>query len=48
MYFYGGNDKNYLVLGGAGYIGSHAVNKLIENNYNVVVVDNLQQDMSKP
>lgn len=33
---------NYLVLGGAGYIGSHAVNKLIENNYNVIVVDNLQ------
>jgi UDP-glucose 4-epimerase len=32
----------YLVLGGAGYIGSHAVNKLIENNYDVIVVDNLQ------
>ncbi|MFQ9615658.1 MAG: NAD-dependent epimerase/dehydratase family protein, partial [Clostridium butyricum] len=33
---------NYLVLGGAGYVGSHAVNKLIDNNYNVIVVDNLQ------
>ncbi|MDU4659179.1 MAG: UDP-glucose 4-epimerase GalE [Clostridium butyricum] len=33
---------SYIVLGGAGYIGSHAVNKLIENNYDVIVVDNLQ------
>lgn len=33
---------SYLVLGGAGYIGSHAVNKLIENNYDVIIVDNLQ------
>lgn len=31
-----------LVLGGAGYIGSHAVNQLINNDYDVVVVDNLQ------
>jgi UDP-glucose 4-epimerase len=31
-----------LVLGGAGYIGSHAVYQLIERNYKVVVVDNLQ------
>lgn len=31
-----------LVLGGAGYIGSHATSKLIENGYDVVVVDNLQ------
>jgi UDP-glucose 4-epimerase len=31
-----------LVLGGAGYIGSHAVYQLIEQNYKVVVVDNLQ------
>lgn len=30
-----------LVLGGAGYIGSHAVSQLVDNNYNVVVVDNL-------
>lgn len=31
-----------LVLGGAGYIGSHAVSQLIDNNYDVIVVDNLQ------
>ncbi|TCS77763.1 UDP-glucose 4-epimerase GalE [Tepidibacillus fermentans] len=31
-----------LVLGGAGYIGSHAVYKLIDQNYEVVIVDNLQ------
>lgn len=31
-----------LVLGGAGYIGSHATHKLIENGYEVVVIDNLQ------
>ncbi|HLR09088.1 MAG TPA: UDP-glucose 4-epimerase GalE [Bacillota bacterium] len=31
-----------LVLGGAGYIGSHAVYQLIEQNRDVVVIDNLQ------
>ena len=31
-----------LVLGGAGYIGSHAVYQLIDKGYDVVVVDNLQ------
>ena len=31
-----------LVLGGAGYIGSHAVYRLIEQGYDVAVVDNLQ------
>ena len=30
-----------LVLGGAGYIGSHAVDQLITKGYDVVVVDNL-------
>ena len=30
------------VLGGAGYIGSHAVDQLIEKNYDVIVIDNLQ------
>lgn len=30
-----------LVLGGAGYIGSHAVAQLIEKEYDVVVIDNL-------
>ncbi|AJQ26442.1 UDP-glucose 4-epimerase GalE [Pelosinus fermentans] len=31
-----------LVLGGAGYIGSHAVYQMIDQGYQVVVVDNLQ------
>jgi UDP-glucose 4-epimerase len=31
-----------LVLGGAGYIGSHAVYQLIDQNYEVAVIDNLQ------
>lgn len=31
-----------LVLGGAGYIGSHAVDQLITKGYDVAVVDNLQ------
>ncbi|WP_313892291.1 UDP-glucose 4-epimerase GalE [Psychrobacillus sp.] len=31
-----------LVLGGAGYIGSHAVYQLINQQLNVVVIDNLQ------
>jgi UDP-glucose 4-epimerase len=30
-----------LVLGGAGYIGSHAVDQLISRGYEVAVVDNL-------
>ncbi len=30
-----------LVLGGAGYIGSHTVYELIDNGYNVVVADNM-------
>ena len=30
-----------LVTGGAGYIGSHTVIELIENGYEVVIVDNL-------
>lgn len=33
--------KNILVMGGAGYIGSHTVKHLVENGYNVIVVDNL-------
>ncbi|SFH63088.1 UDP-glucose 4-epimerase GalE [Pisciglobus halotolerans] len=31
-----------LVLGGAGYIGSHGVDQLIEKGFDVAVVDNLQ------
>lgn len=31
-----------LVVGGAGYIGSHAVKQLLQNNYEVAVVDSLE------
>ena len=33
--------KNILITGGAGYIGSHVTNLLIDNNYHVSVIDNL-------
>ena len=33
--------KEILITGGAGYIGSHAVRFFIQNNYKVVVLDNL-------
>lgn len=36
-----------LVLGGAGYIGSHAVYQLIERNESVVVIDNLRTGHQK-
>ena len=32
---------NILVTGGAGYIGSHTLISLIQNNHKVFVVDNL-------
>ena len=34
-------DKTALVTGGAGFIGSHLVDRLIEEEFRVVVVDNL-------
>jgi UDP-glucose 4-epimerase len=34
-------NKKILVTGGVGYIGSHTVIQLLENGYEVVVVDNL-------
>lgn len=33
--------KSILVMGGAGYIGSHTVRHLLDNEYEVVVADNL-------
>ena len=33
--------KKILVTGGAGYIGSHACLELLENGYDVIVIDNL-------
>jgi len=33
--------QSVLVVGGAGYIGSHTVRQLLKKNFNVVVVDNL-------
>ena len=39
--------KTILVLGGAGYIGSHTVYELIDNGYNVVVADNLETGFRK-
>lgn len=30
-----------LITGGAGFIGSHIVEKLLGNNYNVIIIDNL-------
>jgi UDP-glucose 4-epimerase len=35
--------KNILVTGGAGYIGSHTVNLLMQQGYQVTVVDNLSR-----
>jgi len=32
--------KNIIITGGAGYIGSHVAVSLLENNYNVIIIDN--------
>lgn len=33
--------KNFLITGGAGYIGSHVTNLLIDKGYDVTVIDSL-------
>jgi len=33
--------KNILLTGGAGYIGSHVVNLLVDKGFSVTVIDNL-------
>lgn len=35
--------KNILIVGGAGYIGSHTVNNFEKNGYNCIVIDNLSE-----
>ena len=40
-------SKTILVTGGAGYIGSHTVVSLLENDYQVVVVDNLSNSSAE-
>lgn len=37
---------NILVAGGCGYIGSHTIVLLLQNNYDVTVVDNLSNSSS--
>ena len=37
------NTKNILVTGGAGFIGYHLSKKLLELNYNIIVIDNLNK-----
>lgn len=37
------NPNSILVTGGAGYIGSHCVKALLQNDYSVTVIDNLDR-----
>ena len=41
------NKKHILVTGGAGYIGSHTVLRLLESGYEVLVLDNLSNSSSE-
>jgi UDP-glucose 4-epimerase len=41
------NNNNILVTGGAGFIGSHLVDRLMQEGYNVTVIDNLSNGSLK-
>ena len=41
------SKKVILVTGGTGYIGSHTVVLLVQNGYEVVVIDNLCNSSNK-
>lgn len=41
------DNKNVLITGGAGFIGSHLTDLLTSNGYNVVIVDNLSSGFEK-
>ncbi|HGQ1184397.1 TPA: GDP-mannose 4,6-dehydratase, partial [Streptococcus pneumoniae] len=39
--------KSLLITGGAGYIGSHTVLDLLDNNYEVTIIDDLSNSKKK-
>ena len=41
------NNKTILITGGAGFVGSHLVDRLIKEGYKVIVVDNLSNGKKK-
>ena len=39
--------KTVLVTGGAGFIGSHLVDRLVSKKYKIIVLDNLRSGLKK-